>query len=426
MEINLLTAQSVKRAGAGMHCDGRGLYLNVTSASARSWVLRYTFDGRQRYLGLGSAHDIPLARARELAEEARALRAKGIDPLEHRREQSGEHTVATTPAGLTFRQCAERFIAIHEPTWRNPVHRQQWKSTLATYAYPVLGDLPVQSVNTALVLGVLEPIWTEKNETASRLRSRIEAVLDWATPEHREGPNPAVWRVLRGKLPSRKQVRKMHPRRHHPALPYDEIAGFMADLRSRDSLSARALEFLILTAARTGDVVGATRGEINLAARAWTIPGSRMKAGKDHRVPLCARAIEIIRDLGEGDPAKLVFTIDGGPLSENTLGKMVQVMNPARIRAGLPLYVDPHQRNAAIVPHGFRSTFRDWVAEVSDFPRELAEAALAHTVGDETEAAYQRGDLFEKRRKLMDAWAAFCDGPSAGGVVVSLRGRALG
>ena len=293
--LSALTVRSLK--AAGLHPDGDGLYLKVTSGGSKSWVFRYMLGGRARYLGLGSAASVELGKARELAAKARELVRQGIDPIEHRQQERAQTKLAEA-RGMTFRQCAEAWIASHEAGWRNARHRQQWPNTLATYVYPTFGDLPVGAVDTDLVLKVLEPIWATRTETASRVRGRIEAVLSWAKAKRvREGENPAQWRGhLDHFLPARARVRRVE---HHPALPYAEIPAVMARLRECDDTSARALEFIVLTASRSGEALGARFAEIDLEARLWTVPPSRMKGGREHRVPLSPRAVAIVREMSE-------------------------------------------------------------------------------------------------------------------------------
>jgi integrase len=298
---------------------------------------------------------------------------------------------------MTFRQCAEAYIKAQATGWKNPKHAAQWPSTLGAYVYPIFGALAVQAVDVGLVMKALEPIWTEKPETASRVRGRIEAVLDWATAsKYRKGENPARWKGhLENLLPKKSKVRRVE---HHAALPYAELGAFMADLRQREGTAARALEFAILTAARTGEVIGATWDEVDFEARLWTIPGDRMKAGREHRVPLGEAALSILRPLYEVRTGDRVF-----PISNMAMLMLLRRMGQADLTA-----------------HGFRSTFSDWCAEQTSFPSEVREMALAHVVGDKVEAAYRRGDLFEKRRQLSEAWAAFCDSPTRIGKVESI------
>jgi integrase len=409
-----LTALQVERLGPGMHADGNGLYLQVGTADARSWVYRFKLKGKERYLGLGSTTAIALKRARELADDARRLRAEGIDPIEHRRAERTAERIEAAKA-VTFRETAEQFIASHEVGWKNPKHRQQWKNTLATYVYPVFGNLPVGEIDTTLVMKVLTPIWATKPETGSRVRGRIESILDAAkTQGQRTGENPARWKGhLANLLPPKRKVRRV---RHHPALPYTQLPAFMAALRARPSLSARALEFCILTAVRSKEAKAHWR-EIDLEAAVWEIPAQRMKRERRHRVPLVGRALEILKsfrvELRSGSVFPGIGKREGKPMSEAALAKMLHLMGDWRDKDG-----------ELITVHGFRSTFRDWAAERTSFAREVAEVAISHAVGDETYEAYQRGDLFEKRRRLMEAWAKYCAKAPAAGAdnVVALRG----
>jgi integrase len=374
----------------GRYAVGDGAYLQISEWGTRAWIFRYSRDGRGRHMGLGPYDLITLAEAREGAREARKALLNGDDPLTAKREKRAR-TKLEAAKGVTFRQAAERMMTSHGAAWKNPKHRQQWKNTLATYAYPIFGELPVAAVETGLVLKAVEPIWTEKPETAGRVRGRIEAVLDWAKARgYREGENPARWRGhLDMLLPNRRKLRRV---RNHPAMPYDELPAFIGDLRSRDSTSARALEFAILSGARTGEVIGATWAEIDLTLGVWSVPAERMKAGKEHRVPLSERAVELLFAL----PREGEFVFMGGragkPLSNMAMLELTRGMLP-----GL-----------GYVPHGFRSTFRDWAAECTSYPSEVVEMALAHAIESKVEAAYRRGDLFEKRRRLMADWASYC------------------
>ncbi|MEO0034113.1 MAG: hypothetical protein RLZZ501_136 [Pseudomonadota bacterium] len=405
---NKLTAVAVSKMKApGRYADGGGLYLQVGPTGGKSWLFRFTRQGRAREMGLGPLSALSLAEAREKASEARKVLLAGADPLEAREAEKAK-AEAEDARGMTFTECAEAFIAAHEPTWRNPKHRQQWRNTLKTYAEPVFGGLSVAAVDLAMVMKVLEPIWREKPETASRLRGRVESVLDWAAVRgYRQGENPARWRGHLDKLlPARSKVATVE---HHAALPYAEVAAFLADLRGRPALAARALEFVILTGARTSEALKSTWGEVDLAAAVWTIPGERMKAGREHRVPLSPQAVALLADLGKvrevGNEWVFPGTRPMRPLSQMALLMLLRRMERGDLTA-----------------HGFRSTFRDWTAEQTAFPGEVAEAALAHVVGDKVEAAYRRGDLFDKRRRLMEAWADYCDRPAGGGAVVPIRG----
>ncbi|WP_270937193.1 tyrosine-type recombinase/integrase [Falsiroseomonas oryzae] len=404
--------------------DAHGLYLQLApgaeagKAAGKSWLFRYSFAGKAREMGLGKvslADDKPgvtLGAARRKVTELHAKLRDGIDPIAERDARFASAKAEAQAAAArtkTFREVTDLYLAAHEATWKNVKHRQQWENTLATYAFPHFGDRPVADVDTAAVLAALEPIWKTKTETATRLRQRIETVLDFATPRGwRSGENPARWRGhLEATLPKPGKIAKVE---HHAALPWAEAGAFMVALRQREGVAARALEFGILTAARSGEVRGARWSEIDLARGVWVVPGDRMKAGREHRVPLSAAAVAILRtmaDLRDAEaPDPLVFPglRQGKPLSENTLNEVLKRM-----------------KRPDLTVHGFRSTFRDWAAERSQFPRELAEKALAHVLGDATEAAYQRGDMFEKRRRMMDAWAEFCARAAKPAEVVPLR-----
>jgi integrase len=396
---NRLSAIEVKSLNReGMYHDGGGLYLQVSGRGAKSWIYRFMLDGRGREMGLGPVTTISLAEARKRAGECRKLRLDGIDPIEARREQRSQRRLEAARA-MTFDKCAAAYIDAHKAGWRNPKHARQWPSTLEAYASPVFGLLPVQAIDVGLVMKALEPVWQSKPETASRLRGRIEAVLDWATVRgYRKGENPARWRGHLDKLlPARNKIRKVE---HHPALPYGEIAEFIAALRRQEGIAARALEFLILTAARTGEVIGAQWDEVDLQDKVWVIPGTRMKAGREHRVPLSAAALGILARLREVRESDFVFPggKKGKPLSDMAMLKLLKRM-----------------RRDDLTAHGFRSTFRDWAAESTNFPREVVEMALAHTIESKVEAAYRRGDLFRKRGQLMEAWAGFCHASRAVG-----------
>ncbi len=397
--LSARTVQTVK--DRGLYADGKGLYLRIGPSGAKSWIYRYRIDGQRHDLGLGPYPEITLAEARDRALQQRKLRLDGHDPLLTRRAGRDAARLAAAKA-MTFKACAEAYIAAHAAGWRNPKHRWQWGASLASYVYPFFGDLPVQAVDVGLVMRAVEPIWNTKSETASRVRGRIESVLDWATARgYRQGDNPARWRGhLENLLPKRSKVARVE---HHAALPYPEIAGFMVGLRQHEGGAARALEFLILTAARTSEVIGAKWGEFNLAERLWTVPGERMKSGKEHRVPLSDAALAILGPPGEPDQYVFPGGKAGSPLSNMALLMTLRRMGHADLTA-----------------HGFRSTFRDWAAERTAFPSEVAEMALAHVVGDKVEAAYRRGDLFDKRRQLADAWARFCTAPPVAGNVVAI------
>jgi integrase len=392
-----LTARSAQAAGVGWHGDGGGLYLQCTAGAdgsiSRSWVFRYRAGNRERWMGLGPLRDVSLAEAREKAMAARKQRLDGVDPIEARKTQRTAAHLEAVKA-MTFGQCVEAYLQTHEIGWKNVKHREQWRMTLTEYCKSI-SSLPVQAIDTDLVLKVLTPLWTTRTETAKRLRGRVERVLSWAKGRGlRNGENPARWAGhLDEMLASPSKIAAV---RHHPALPYAEIPAFMAELRERDSLSAKALEFTILTAARTGEVIGATWDEIDLEAKVWTVPASRMKAGKEHRIPLSERALAVLRDVPRHGAR--IF-----PLSNMAMLELVRGIRPG------------------YVPHGFRSSFRDWAAEMTATPNHVVEQALAHAIGDKVEAAYRRGDLFTKRAKLMTSWAQYCEKPILPSAVVPLR-----
>ena len=434
--LNRLSAKGIeKQKRPGYYADGGNLYFRVAAADARGWVFRFVSpthvyaDGARkgrpqaREMGLGSFDTVTLAIARDAADKCRQLLATGIDPIDQREQQRAADRVEAAKA-MTFDACRKAYIAAHEPSWRNAKHRQQWTNTLETYATPVFGSVPVQAVDTALVLKVIEPIWATKPETAGRVRGRIETILDWAKArELRAGENPARWRGhLEHMLPAKAKVRKV---KHHPALPYTAVGAFVASLRERPGIGAAALEFLILTTARTTETLGATWPEIDLSAKVWTVPGDRMKGGAEHRVPLSDAAVAVLKRMEAVRRGDLVFPggKGGAPLSDATMATVIDRMNAANMKAGLPIWQDPSV-NRPIVPHGFRSTFRDWAGEATQHQREVVEKALAHIVGDETERAYQRGDLLDKRRKLMDAWAAYCEPKATDEKVTPLRRKA--
>lgn len=404
----------------GRHGDGGGLYLNVSANGGRRWVFLFRQAGKLREMGLGSARDISLAKARERAQAARDMLADGKDPIAEK--QAGP---AAQPEKPTFGGAAKAYVDAMAPGWRNPKHVDQWRSTLGIVqakperirideaaqaahvaALKRLRELPIDRVETADVLAVLQPIWLLKNETAARLRGRIEAVLDSAAAQgQRSELNPARWRGhLQKLLPKRSKL----ARGHHAALPYVEVPAFIEQLRQVDGISARALEFTILTAGRSGETLGARWAEIDVPSATWTIPGHRMKGGRQHRVPLTDRAVAILEEMARLKPegAADAFVFPG--------------MKPGRGLSNMALEMQLRRLKVDATVHGFRSSFRDWAGEETPFPREVAEAALAHIVGDETERAYRRSDALEKRRALMLAWAAFCE-PKDSNNVVPLR-----
>jgi integrase len=390
--IGKLTALAVRQAKQpGLYGDGGGLFLQVSQGEAKSWIFRFKVAGRLRVMGLGPAHTVGLAEAREAARLCRQMRLAGVDPIDKRRAERVQGKLAAA-RGLSFAECAAAYIRAHEAGWRSPRQAPQWRASLAAYVDPVFGTSPIQDVDTALVMRVLEPIWTGKPETARRVRGRIESVLDWAAARgYRQGENPARWRGhLENLLPQRHAVRRVE---HHAALPYAELPRFVAELRREEGVDAAALEFAILTAARTSEVIGARWDEIDMAERLWVVPAARIKAGREHRVPLSDAAMAIVSTMagiGHGE-----YLFPGSRAAGRPLGHMAM------------LRVLHRMGRHDLTTHGFRSCFRDWVAERTNFPAEAAELALAHAVGDKVEAAYRRGDMFEQRRQMMVAWANF-------------------
>lgn len=403
--LHRLTAASLTKLGAGLHSDGGGLYLNVKPGASehvgRSWVFRYTIDGRERRMGLGPLSLVSMREARELARAAQRALYDGEDPLVAKRERQREARASRREANQrsrTFAEVAQEAIEARRDAWKNQKHAAQWLSTLSTYAFPHFGDVEIEHVDQAHVLAALEPIWRTKTETASRLRSRIEIVLNYAIAHGmREGPNPAQWR---GRLEHiLASPTRLNGKRHFASMPYREVPAFVAALRDKDSTSAAALELLILTACRSNEVRGARWDEIDEARGLWIIPAERMKgeahSAQEHRVPLSPRCLEILKARSAFlDPAGLVFPSDqraDSPMSDATLGALMR-------RMGVP--------RAAATVHGFRASFKTWAAEEHDAPDELSEAALAHKQG-KLHQSYQRGDLLDRRRALMDAWAAY-------------------
>lgn len=413
-----LTPLFCKNAPVGFHCDGGSLYLSVRPMKdgegvSRSWIFRYRRAGRLRDLGLGPMTTVGLAAARERARQARQKLLDGVDPIE---ERNAARVAAAVSAArrMSFEQCAEGYIEANKSGWKNAKHADQWRSTLLTYAYPVIGSLPVDAVETVHVMQILEPIWKTKTETASRVRGRIEKVLDRAKVlKLRSGENPARWvGHLDQLLPKKSQVA---PVENHPALPYSQLPEFMADLRKREGFGARALEYSILTAARSADTIGGKWTEIDQHDKLWTVPKDRMKGKKgarkrDHVVPLTRQAFAILEAAARsGQENEYLFPGDnpGEPLSNAAMAAVIDRMNEDRAKAGLPKWVDPQQGGREIVPHGFRSTFKDWCVEETEFPNEMSEMALAHTLPDKVEAAYRRGNMRERRRRMMADWATF-------------------
>ncbi|WP_439574928.1 tyrosine-type recombinase/integrase [Phreatobacter sp.] len=400
---NLTALKIAALSTPGRYGDGGGLYLQVAKGGTKAWLFRFMLDGRARQMGLGPVELVSLAQAREKAIQARQLLLDGIDPIDAR-DAAREARRAEKASAITFKEAGARYVATHRAGWKNAVHVRQWEQTLETYCDPILGSVSVAEVNVGMVLKVLEPIWLDKHETASRLRGRLEAILDWSTARgYRKGDNPARWRGhLENLLPRISRAKRI---KGHAALPYEEAPAFMHALRARNDVSSRALEFLILTAARTGEVIGARWSEVNVAEKVWTVPAERIKAGREHRVPLSDRALEILRTVPtEGD---FIFPgrAKGAGLSNMALLGTLKRMGREDLTA-----------------HGFRSTFRTWAGERTNFAREVAEQSLAHVVGDAVERAYARGDLFEKRRRLMSAWAGYLATEVTAGEVVAIHG----
>jgi integrase len=393
----------IKSGETGLLGDGAGLYLRTSKGGSASWIYRYWTGhrgakGAAHDMGLGPYPLISLAEARRRRDEHARRRLDGTDPIQAKRSQKLAAKIEAATA-MTFRECAEKYIATHSAGWRNPKHAKQWPATLGAYVYPVFGSLPVQAIDVGLVMKAIEPIWNGRTETASRVRGRIEAILDWATSrEYRRGDNPARWKGhLENLLPKKNKVARV---KHHAALPYTEIGSFMAELRQQEGIAARALEFTILASARTGEVIGARWSEIDLEARLWTVPANRMKAGKEHRVPLSDAALAILEALPRAGDYVFAGARPGRPLNQAAMTTLLHRMH-----------------RGALTVHGFRSSFADWSAELTNFPSEVREMALAHVVGDKVEAAYRRGDLFEKRRQLADAWSRHCTGATTDNVI---------
>jgi integrase len=382
-----------------------GLYLQLTPKGGKTWILRMLVGGRRRDIGLGGYPTVTLALAREKAREARDKVERGVDPVEERKAARAR-LIESRRKGMLFSEAVDKALAARLDAFRNEKHRAQWRTTLDRYAMPELGALQVNHIDTAAVLRCLQPIWATKTETAVRVRGRIEAVLSWATVAgHRTGDNPARWAGnLKELLPAASKVAKES---NHPALQLDDAADWMAELRKRESIPARAVEFLALTAARSGEVRGATWDEIDLERGLWTVPALRMKMQREHRVPLTAEAVALLKALPRLNSNPLVFpSARGGQLSDMTLSMLMRRQHAAAVEGGGVGYLDRVSKRPA-VPHGLRSTFRDWVAERTNFPSEMAEVALAHRISSAVEAAYRRGDMIEKRRKMMGDWADF-------------------
>ena len=406
--VEKLTPLAVSKASKpGYFGDGAGLWLQVSKSGSKSWIFRFTLAGKQREMGLGAVHTVTLPEARAKAKECRLLLLDGKDPLDTRKATVLVQALERAKM-MTFDQCAAAYIAAHRGGWKNAKHVSQWENTLQTYASPIIGALPVAAVDTALVVKVLSPIWQDKTETATRLRGRIESILDWATvSKYRQGDNPARWRGhLENLLANPHKLAKVE---HHPALPWQDMGAFMAALRQQEGIAAKALEFAILTAGRSGEVRAATWAEIDFDARIWTVPAEHMKMNREHRVPLSTAAVALLKAMPR--MGELIFpgAKEGKPLSDMSLTSVLRRME-----------------RRDITVHGFRSSFRDWCAEsvANAFPREVCEHALAHSLPDKVEAAYRRGDLIEKRVLLMQAWADYCATIPVAAKVKPIRGKA--
>jgi integrase len=421
--IGKLTAKEVeKKTAPGLYGDGGGLTLQITKAGVKSWLYRYMIKGRAYGMGLGPLHTVTLAQARRKATEARAMVLEGINPLEAKRQRVRDAEMAQARL-MTFDQCAAAYIEAHRARWTNAKHADQWANTIDTYASPIIGSMPVEQIDTALIVKVLvqpddhgQQFWQVKNETATRVRGRIESILGWATTSgFRSGDNPARWRGHLENLLA--TISKTSRTKNHPSLAWARVGAFVHDLRQRDGVAARAVEFAILTATRSGEVRGARWSEIDIASGIWTIPAERMKAKREHEVPLSAAALELLKNLHREDGIDLIFPgTKGQELSDMSLTAVIRRMN-----GDPPIWTDKDGR--AVTVHGFRSTFRMWAAESTNYPREVAEHALAHQLPDAVERAYQRGTQFAKRAAMMNEWAKFCSTArkSGGGVVMINR-----
>lgn len=407
-QVNKLTDRTVKsKTERGLYSDGNGLNLQITKAGVKSWLFRFMLDGKAREMGLGPIHEVTLSQARLDALDCKKMVREGIDPIEDRKQRLMNRKVANKPMP-DFKDCAEKYMRAHSPSWRNAKHQQQWANSLTNHVYPKLGSMPVNTIERSHIMQVLDPIWRDKTETAKRIRGRIETVLSWATVQgFREGENPARWRGhLDNLLPKPSALKK---EKHFAALPYQEIKSFMDELRQREANSANALRLIILTATRSSEARSATWSEFDLDKATWTIPAERMKAQKEHIIPLCKEAVELINALPHMASNDYLFAgvRSGKPLSDMVFAALMKRMG----RTG-------------ITTHGFRSTFRDWAAEQTAFPREVIEAALSHKLKDKVEAAYFRSNLLDKRRELMDKWADYTQLPTIeSGAVINLADK---
>ena len=430
--INKLSALTINQKNEpGYYLDGAGLYLQVSKSSTKSWVFKYTLDNRSREMGLGSLLTVSLAEARDAARQARLQLIQHQDPITMR-DAAIKARQFENAKRITFDECSKQYINTHRDGWKNAKHAEQWTNSLTTYCSPIMGSIYAADIDTGLVLKCLEPIWTTKTETATRIRGRVEKILDWArTRGYRSGENPARWKGhLEFSLAAPNAIAEVE---HHPALPYKQIAAFIKDMAAREGVSARALEFGILTATRSGDIRGATWGEIDFDDKVWSIPVERMKKVKSplqkveifHCVPLVDRAIEILEqrrtEAGKIKHDGVVFAnAKNGQLSDATLKAVIERMNK---RKDGPIWIDPYCGGRQVTPHGMRAAFSTWAAECTNHTREIREKALAHVIGDETERAYQRGDLLEKRRLLMNDWANYCAKPLGGDNVVGIMSK---
>jgi len=406
MRAARLTVKEIQRKTTpGLHGDGGGLWLQITKTGVKSWLFRFMVKGKAYGMGLGPLHSVTLAEARHKAANARRLLVEGINPLEERRRLHAQDA-ATRARTMSFAACSAQYIAAHRAAWKNAKHGEQWSSTLQTYVHPVIGKLPVGDIDTALIVKVFtqrdpkgNPFWESKTETASRVRGRIEAILGWATTSgFRSGDNPARWKGNLENLLA--NISKRSRVKNHPSLPWQQVDAFMSSLDKREGIAARAVEFAIITACRSNEVRGARWSEIDLDAKIWTIPSSRMKAGREHEVPLSVEALALLKRLHAS--SELVFPgIQNQVLSDMSLTQVIRRM----VRDG-QVWTDRDGRTVTV--HGFRSTFRMWAAEATNYPREVAEHALAHQLPDAVERAYQRGTQFAKRIELMRDWGSLC------------------
>ncbi|CAM8650128.1 XerC Integrase [Oxalobacteraceae bacterium] len=413
----LSALQVTKLTKPGLYGDGGGLTLQITTTGAKSWLFRYMVAGKPFGMGLGPTHTVSLAEARQKALEARKLLNDGINPLVAKKKNQIAAALADAKM-MTFDQCAEAYILAHKAGWKNAKHGDQWTNTINTYASPVFGHLPVAEIDTGLVVKCLAPIWESKTETASRVRGRIESVLGWAaTSGYRTGENPARWKGHLENLLA--TISKASRTKNHPSLPWSRIGEFMAALRARDGVAARAVEFAILTACRSGEVRGARWAEFDTTTKVWTIPAGRMKAKREHQVPLSDAALVLLESMPQDDDVDVVFAgTKGQPLSDMSLTAVIRRMNGD----DKPVWADAN--GDGITVHGFRSSFRMWAAETTNYPREVAEHALAHQLPDAVERAYQRGSQFAKRAALMAEWAVYCATVPTDAVVKPIRGAA--